>query len=181
MSRKLKMANMGFKMMTWTFRMIDLFYTPQQNLEDFNINKGDVVVDYGCGPGRYLKKASELVGEGGEVCAVDVHPLAMDCVKKEIRKHNLKNVTPYPVKNGKTEIDENYVDTIYALDMFHAVDEPEIFFSELYRISKKDGIFYLEDGHQSRKISRQKIALSNLWHIEEERDRFIILTPEINN
>jgi ubiquinone/menaquinone biosynthesis C-methylase UbiE len=180
MSSKRKMQNLSFKMMAWTFKVIDLIHNPHNKLEEFNIVKGDVVVDYGCGPGRYLQKAAELVGTEGKVYAVDVHPLAIDYVNEKIRKHKLDNVTPYLVENGTTQIESDSADIIYALDMFHAVDEPETFFRELDRISKKDGTLYLEDGHQSRQVSREKIALSNLWNIEEEIDNFLILTPGIN-
>jgi len=176
MSSKRKMQNLGFKMMIWTFKVIDLIYNPQNKLEEFNIGKGDVVVDYGYGPGRYLQKAAELVGTEGKVYAVDVHPLAIDYVNEKIRKHKLENVKPYLVENGKTQIESDSADIIYALDMFHAVIKPETFFRELDRISKREGTLYLEDGHQSRQVSKKKIASSNLWKIKEEQNRMLILT-----
>ncbi len=35
------------------------------------------VIDYGCGTGRCLKKASGQVGDRGAVYAVDIHELAI--------------------------------------------------------------------------------------------------------
>ena len=41
-------------------------------MEGFGIRKGFAVVDFGCGPGRYVRKASALVGPKGRVFAADV-------------------------------------------------------------------------------------------------------------
>ena len=87
-----KIKNLGFRMMVLTYRISDLFKQPGEILEEFDIAEGDTVVDYGCGPGRYLKTASELVGEEGKVYAADIHELALEYIKEEIRQNNLQNV-----------------------------------------------------------------------------------------
>ncbi|WP_394706677.1 methyltransferase domain-containing protein [uncultured Draconibacterium sp.] len=46
-----------------------------------------MVVDYGCGPARYIKKASETTGPSGKVFAVDIHPTAVSNVNRKIEKH----------------------------------------------------------------------------------------------
>ena len=56
----------------------DIFKSTEHKLDPFNIQKGQTVVDYGSGTGRYLRKASELVGENGWVYAVDIQELAID-------------------------------------------------------------------------------------------------------
>src|SRR6056297_714934 len=124
MSRKGKMPNLGFKMMVWTYNLIDLIHTPQKKMDRFEIQTGDVVVDYGCGPGRYVKKASQLVGQSGQVYAVDIHPLAIAYTSKLITKNNLQNVTPGLIENGIAPMEEHCADVVYALDMFHHVDNP---------------------------------------------------------
>lgn len=79
-------TDLGFKMMVWTFKIGDIFNPPGDILDEFNISEGDIVVDYGCGPGRYLKKASELVGDNGRVYAVDILEIALEYAEKEIKK-----------------------------------------------------------------------------------------------
>lgn len=169
-----KLKNLGFRMMVWTYKIRDLFSPAGEILEEFNINKGDTVVDYGCGPGRYLKKASNLVGENGKVYAVDIHDLAIEYSKAEINQNNLQNVLPVLVQNNDISIDDNIADVIYALDMFHHISKPKIFFQKLSKIIKKDGILFIEDGHQSREDSINKIEQSSLWKIDEQKQNYLI-------
>ena len=171
------LENLGFRMMVWTYKIRDLFSPAGEILEEFNINKGDTVVDYGCGPGRYLEKASNLVGNNGKVYAVDIHKLAIEYVKAEINEKNLQNVRTILVQNNGISIDDNIADVIYALDMFHHISNPKIFFQKLSKIIKKDGILYIEDGHQSREDSINKIKQSSLWKIEEQKQNYLICKP----
>ena len=173
-----RMSNLGFHLMTWTYRLVDFFVPGMTDkLEEFGIKKGDIVVDYGCGPGRYVKKASELVGKEGLVYAADIHSLAIEKVKKLIRRNQLTNVEPVLINGYDSGLDDNSADVIYALDMFHHVARPEKFFSELSRIIKQNGTLFLEDGHQSRKDTLKKLERSNLWSLEKEKNSYIICRP----
>lgn len=171
------MPNLGFKLMTFTFYLHDLFKPVGDILEEFNIEKGSTVVDYGCGPGRYIKKASEIVGEKGNVYAVDIHPLAIKSVEEKAEKYNLRNVIPFLIEGNSSSIKDNSVDIIYALDMFHHVSDAEVFFRELNRIIKANGKLYIEDGHQSREKTLEKIQQSNLWEIEDKSVSYIKCKP----
>ena len=88
-----KMSNTSFRMMSWTFKVIDFFYPYiKKRVKKFGIGEGITVVDYGCGTGRYSKEFARLVGEKGKVYAVDIHELAIEAVKREIEKMGLRNV-----------------------------------------------------------------------------------------
>jgi len=164
--------------MVWTYKLVDLFYSPDKKLDELDINRGDVVVDYGCGPGRYLQKAADLVGSEGKVYATDIHIEALNYSQKVIKVNHLKNVEIILIKDDKSSIPDNQADLIYAIDMFHYVNQPQPFFRELYRIIKKEGHLYLEDGHQSRTNSLTKIAQSNLWQVKSEDSNWMILSPK---
>jgi len=56
-----RMPDIAFRMMQFFFRITDLFVTLHKKLDTFGIRPGYTVVDYGCGPGRYISKASALV------------------------------------------------------------------------------------------------------------------------
>ena len=171
-------SSFGYKMMVWTYKLVDLFNSPDQKLDELDIRQGNVVVDYGCGPGRYLQKASDLVGKEGKVYAADIHIEALNYSQKIIKVNNLKNVEISLIQNDKSSIPDNEANLIYAIDMFHHVNQPQPFFKELYRIIKKDGQLYLEDGHQSRETSLNKIKQSNLWQVKSEDGNWITLTPK---
>jgi ubiquinone/menaquinone biosynthesis C-methylase UbiE len=167
----------GYRLMVWTFKIMDLFHKPDRGLEDFHLKKGSVVVDYGCGPGRFICKAAEQVGPHGRVYAVDIHPMAIDLVKQRIAKHQLTNVVPVLLGDHSTAIRDHCADVVYALDMFHQVDDPVGFLAGIHRIIKQEGVLYLEDGHQHRSQSLNKVKRSTHWHVTREHRRFIELKP----
>lgn len=171
------MPQVIFRLMTGLFRIIDFFHSPENKLDNFEIKNGQTVIDYGCGPGRYITKAAEIVGVKGKVLAVDIHKLALRYVKRKIAMNGLRNVQTYLVENDKTRINDNTADVVYALDMFHDIREPQPFFKELYRLIKKNGKLYLEDGHQKRSSSLNKISKSDLWEIKRQTKTHLVLKP----
>jgi ubiquinone/menaquinone biosynthesis C-methylase UbiE len=171
------MSDTGFKMMSWVFRVMDLFRDEAKRIEPFGIKPGFVVVDWGCGPGRHIRKASGLAGPSGTVYAVDVHELAIRSVEKIIAASGLKNVVPLLTDGGSVDIDDDTADLVYALDMFHMVNDPNEFLRELNRITKKNGVLIIEDGHQSRARAKQKILLSGDWTIMEEKKQYLKCKP----
>ena len=171
----------GYRLMVWTFRIMDLFGNPDRRLADFGLRKGNVVVDYGCGPGRYIRKAAEQVGPQGLVWAADIHPMAINLVEQKIEKYRLSNVVPVLLGDHSKTIPDHSADVVYALDMFHQVENPEGFLAEIYRITKSAGVFYLEDGHQPRSHSLIKIQRSSHWRVAREHKRWIDLAPVVND
>ena len=159
-----RMPNWAFKIMAFMFNVTDLVKSPGRRLDAFGILKEQTVVDWGCGTGRYLRQASELVGDKGTVYAVDIHQLAIEAAAKVANRYNLKNV--HPVLTEKTiNIPPRTADLIYALDMFHMVKDTNGFLKELCRITKPDGVLYLEDGHQPRAAAKQKVTDSGCWEV----------------
>ena len=130
-------------------------------------------MDYGCGPGSYLRHASELVGPEGRVLAVDIHELAVEAVKKRIVKEGLTNVSALITDGRKIPLPDNTANVIFALDMFHMVSKPDVFLGELNRICMENGFLFIDNGHQSRQEARAKIMASGLWEIVEEKKRYL--------
>jgi ubiquinone/menaquinone biosynthesis C-methylase UbiE len=172
------------RMPDFTFRMMKIFFAfyyfikpAGRYLKKFGIKPGFTVVDYGCGTGACLRDASSLAGEKGFVYAVDVHELAITSVEKLINRHGLKNVKAVLTDGKTSDIPDETADLIYALDMFHMVKDTGAFLKELNRIVKRDGILILEDGHQPRALSKEKLQVSGCWKVEEENRRFMKCIP----
>lgn len=173
------MPGWAFRMMAFMFKVADLFQHHDNKLDPFNIRKGQTVIDYGSGTGRYLPFASEHAGENGMVYAVDIHPLAVRSAERLIEKQHLKNVRPLLTDGITVGLPSNVADIIYALDMFHMVSNPTEFLKELQRLTKPDGVLFLEDGHQKRSITREKIINSVSWVILEETKTYVKCRPAI--
>jgi len=175
-SRGIK-SDFGFKVMSWVFAVRDKLLSPWTLLDAFGIQKGQTVVDYGCGPGSYLRRASELVGPEGSVFAVDVHELAIKAVMGRVERERLSNVAAVQSDGESCPLADETADRIYALDMFHMVRQPAAFLRELNRICKRKGFLYIDNGHQSRDEVTLKIASSGAWEIVEEKKRYLKCRP----
>ncbi len=168
-----RLGNIHFRLVSIALAIRDIFLPVGKRLDPFGIDKGFIVVDYGCGPGSYVERASQLVGDGGKVYAVDLHPLAIKSVEERARKKNLENVVPVLSTGYPVDIDSHSADVIYALDMFHHVKDTTGFLKELHRLLKPNGTLFIETGHQPLNEARQKIVKSDCWAIiKEERNTF---------
>ncbi len=167
------LPNIPFRLMSFVIAIRDIVFPIGKRLDQFGIDKGFIVVDFGCGPGSYVEQASQLVGDGGKVYAVDVHALAIKSVKAKVRKKSLNNVIPVFSTGYPVDIESQSADVIYALDMFHHVKDVEAFLRELRRLLKPSGTLFIESGHQPLDDAKQKIVKSNYWAIiKEERNMF---------
>ena len=158
-----------FRIMSFILSMRDVFVSVGKRIDVFGINNGSVVIDFGCWPGSYIERASQLVGGNGRVYAVDVHPLAIKSIKKKISKASLDNVIPILSTGYPVDIKSQSADVIYALDMFHHIKNADVFLKELCRLLKPDGTLFIESGHQPFNEAKDKILKSDCWTIVEEK------------
>jgi len=164
-----RIPNIAFRIMTFVMTLVDLIENYSSKIfKTLDLKYDQTVIDYGCGPARYIEKASKTVGELGKVIAVDIHPLAIKNVKARIKKHQLKNVEAVLASGYTTTIDSKMADIVYALDMFHMIQQPDELLKELTRLIKDNGIIIIEDGHQSRNETKQKIENAGILNIIEE-------------
>lgn len=173
-----RMPDSAFKIMKLFFKVYYVLKPATGYIKKFGIKPGDTVIDYGCGPGAFTKPASDLVGEKGVVYAVDIHELAISAVKKLVEKYNLRNVRPVLSGDSTTSIEDNIADLVFAIDMFHMVEDSDSFLKELNRITKPGGVLIIEDGHQPRSSSKEKINRSGAWDIIGEQKRFLKCSPK---
>jgi len=160
--------NWAFNMMSFVMKIMDLTGYSKSNFQRLNIQKGHTVVDYGCGPARYLYNISKAIGNHGKLYATDIHPLAIKRATEKVEKYKLKNVEVIFAKGYSCPIPDNTVDTLLALDMFHMIQDTNSLLQEFARIVKKDGTVIIEDGHQSREETRNKIITSGYFTIAAE-------------
>lgn len=177
-SSRERMPDAAFKAMTGVMWLFDAFGNhSNKKFNTLGLLSGQTVIDYGCGPARYIKNASEAVGKEGNVIAVDIHPKAIDAVNFKIEKYGLKNVQSLLADGYRTIIPSDTADVIYALDMFHMVHEPTALLKEFQRLLKPDGILILEDGHQSRENTLRKIQAAQVFTVIEENSSHVKCKP----
>lgn len=166
--------NIAFIMMAFFMKVVDvLFGYSNRNFKTLELKPGQTVIDYGCGPARYVKNASETVGDNGKVYAVDIHHMAVKEVENKIRKFNLKNVEAVLAAGYSSSISDNTADVIYALDMFHMIENAKNLLFEFSRMLKPDGHIIIEDGHQPRAETIRKIEDTGIFKVFEENKKHV--------
>lgn len=129
-----------------------------------NLQKGEKVLDVGCGTGAISFLAKLAVGETGEVEGIDIAPKMITKAKEKARKADLKirfNISsiddlPYP--------DECF-DVAISSMMFHhlPVDVKMAGLKEVYRALKKEGRFFLSDFCVPHYLTIPAMYLMFIW------------------
>jgi ubiquinone/menaquinone biosynthesis C-methylase UbiE len=167
-----KMSDTAFRIMSLIMKTLDSVLGHRGRIErrvgSFGLKEGFTVVDYCCGPGRYVPPTSRRIGDSGKIFAVDVHEMALEAVRKRIDAHRLTNVEPVLAGPYSCEVPDKSAHAIYLLDAIHMIRDTSRFLAELHRVARPDAFLIVDDGHQPREETKAQIADSGLWSISEE-------------
>jgi SAM-dependent methyltransferase len=159
-----------FRFMTLALRLRDVFKPPKKVLNETTIKAGDTVLDYGCGPGSYSLAAARLVGDKGQVYSLDIHPMAIQSVRRRAKRKGLKNIEPV-FSDGDTGFPDKSVDVILLYDVFHEFAEPEKILVEMHRILKDEGTISLHDHHLKDKEILSSMTNGNHFQLLKKDKR----------
>ena len=167
-------STIGFRLMTLMYWVRDLSQDPRRSLDMARLGRGMKVADYGCGPGSFTIPAAQIVGDGGKVYAIDIHPLAISGVRGRASKKGLRNVEPILVQGYNTGIEASSIDRVLLIDTIHRIEDPGALFRELRRILKQDGLLFMHKGHMSMSEQRDLVERSGLFEVRESQDLTIL-------
>ncbi|MFW9818995.1 MAG: class I SAM-dependent methyltransferase [Candidatus Thorarchaeota archaeon] len=169
------MSKTHFKFMEKYFKKRDKKYPPYKKIEKTKITKGSVILDYGCGPGSYSIAAAEVVGNTGKIYAADIHPLAIESVEKRAKENNLTNIETI-LTDCDTKLENESVDFVLLLDIYHDLSNPEKILKELHRVLKSNGSLYVDDHHFKNDEIIGKITNTGLFRFIERIDEIFNFT-----
>jgi len=153
-----------FKLMAFTYKFRDFFFPRIDVLKEIGIKRGFHILDYGCGPGSYIVPLAKLVGENGKIYALDIHPIAIDMVKKIVKKNQLKNVITI-CSDLNTGLSDKSIDVALLYDTYHNLSEPDKVIKELHRVLKENGILSFSDHHMKENEIIDKIQNKGLFKL----------------
>jgi FkbM family methyltransferase len=116
-----------------------LLHNPERLLGPY-VEKGQTVVDIGCGPGIFSIAMAQLVGETGKVIAVDIQDKMLERLKQKIARARVRNITIHKAEPDRIGIAEN-VDFALAFYMVHEVQDKANIFHEVAGIMKPKSRF----------------------------------------
>jgi len=138
--------NMDYELST-TERQVDIIFPIiKENL----IGNEKIILDYGCGPGRFTKKLASLID--GEAIGVD--PMIKLLQKSEI------NVKYFLLKDGIIPIANNYIDVIFICLVLGGIEDKYLMKtkSEINRVIKANGLIVIIE-----KIVNKEKNLESHW------------------
>ncbi|NCC99082.1 MAG: class I SAM-dependent methyltransferase [Bacteroidia bacterium] len=160
--------NRAFRLMAFVMKVMDIMGYYDKNFKTLGLQKGQTVIDYGCGPARYTLRIAKAIGKNGQLIATDIHPLAIKRVARKIKKYGLSNTKAVLSKGYSCPLNEHIADVVLALDMFHMIQDTNALLKEFARLVKPSGVVIIEDGHQPREQTKAKIISSGFFKIIEE-------------
>ena len=101
------------------------------------INYDDKILDFGCGPGTFSLKLSDMTKS--QVHSVDISEKFVEECKRQIQINNKKNIFVNINDNSKLKYENNYFDKIVLIDVIHHLEDIHGALKELKRVLKKDG------------------------------------------
>ncbi|MEA2051717.1 MAG: methyltransferase domain-containing protein [Euryarchaeota archaeon] len=165
---KQKMPRIGFAIMKTVLTMRSIFKKPERTLREMELKKGQTILDYGCGIGSFSIPAAKLVGDDGIVYALDIHPLAIRAVEKEIKKKRIANIKTI-LSAQETGLPDGSVDVVLLYDVFQMISDKVKLLEELHRVLKSDGFLFATAEHLNQKDFMDLFAKGNLFTLIEQR------------
>lgn len=162
--------NSHFRLMSITLWLRDVFFPPMKKLQKAGLKPGDQVLDFGCGPGSFSLAAVHIVGQTGKVYALDIHPLALQSVKRKASDRGLQNIDTIS-SDRATGLEGQSVDFVILNDVLHEVDDPDAVLSELYRVLKPDGTLFFSDHHMNEKEALTRLTQAGLFRYSRKSYR----------
>ena len=161
------MSSIGFKLMSLLFKVRDLLGPRLDVLKEAGIEPGFSVLDFGCGPGGYIKPLAGLVGPSGKIYALDIHPLAIHEVKKLAMSAGIENIETIQ-SDCRTGLPDQVVDIVLLYDVFHGLAQPDDVLRELHRILKPDGTLSFSDHHMKEDEVVTRMTDANTFRLVEK-------------
>jgi ubiquinone/menaquinone biosynthesis C-methylase UbiE len=138
---------------------------------------GMKVADCGCGPGSFALPAAKIVGDGGSVFAIDIHPLAINSVREKAAGKGLRNVEAILVQGYDTGIQAASLDRVLLIDTIHCIEDTEALFQDIRRILKPGGLLFMHKGHMPMPEQRELVEGSGLFDVAESQNLTILAVP----
>jgi ubiquinone/menaquinone biosynthesis C-methylase UbiE len=170
-------SDISFKLMSLLLRLRDLFKPRGRVLEETGIQEGDTVLDFGCGPGGYIKPLVKMVGPSGKIYALDMNPQAIRAVKNFATSNNLANIETI-ISDCQTGLTDGSMDYVLLFDVLHHLPRPEAVLAEFHRVLKPDGILAMSDHHMKDEQIKEIISVTGCFKLRT-RDKNAFLFSRV--
>jgi ubiquinone/menaquinone biosynthesis C-methylase UbiE len=170
-------SNLDYQLMSLGFRFRDIFQPRSRILEEVRIQTCAQVLDYGCGTGSYVLPVIKLIGNLGQLYALDVNPLAVETVQKLAAKKKLANVRVI-LSDCDTGLRPASIDVVLLYDILHDLKNRAKVLAELHRVLTPKGILSVSDHHLEKDDIISRVTKGGLFKLKLKGDMTLGFSKE---
>jgi len=112
-----------------------------------DISEGQIVADFGCGPGKVAVELAKRIGLSGHVHAIDINAGFLEITNKNaIRAGVSDRLSTYQNDGVSLPFSKNSLDRVTARNTIMYVDDPVATLHEFHRVLREDGLAHAIDG-----------------------------------
>ena len=122
-------------------------------LRRVGIERGQTVLDFGCGSGTYAIPTARIVGDKGIVYALDKDTKVLNKLIQSAKSAGLNNIEPMHTHGElRIDLDDNSIDAVLLFDVLHLyyfprADDRRKLLDEVHRISKAEALTLVYPKH----------------------------------
>ena len=129
-------------------RYEDMFvYRPHHEgmIQPLGLEEGQVVVDFGCGPGFVTMEFARRVGPRGKAFGVDPNAQFVQRATARAMEASISNIEFIHVQGDRVPLDENSADRLFCKNVLEYVPDASQTLAEHYRLLKSGGKVLIVD------------------------------------
>ncbi|OQX52613.1 MAG: hypothetical protein B5M54_08565 [Candidatus Aminicenantes bacterium 4484_214] len=156
---------------------------PEEILKALHLQQGQVVADIGAGGGYFSFRMAELVGETGQVFAVETNPDFLRYIEQQARKQGLQNVVPVQVSGDLPELPLQQIDLIFMRNVTHHLPRRPEYLKHLRKFLKPEGRVAIIEYQKAKLFSFRRLFghyVSKEKIIQEMKQAGYQLEQELN-
>lgn len=113
-----------------------------------------------------------MVGAGGTLYAVDIHPLAVKMANQAAKKKGLTNIITMGPEDLGT-LDESSIDVVILYDTLHDIEEQGRVLNLIGRLLKKGGLLSVKDHHLTGEEIESLISRQTALSLHEDKEEIL--------
>ena len=142
---------------------------PSKALDLLEIKPGMVVADIGAGSGYYASRIAKRVGPAGHVYATDIQQGMIDILERRIKSEGLANMSTILGGADDPKLPEGAIDLAIMVDVYHELQQPQIFLQRLKAAFKPNGrLVLLEFRKEDPKIPILEVHKMSVAEVDQE-------------
>ena len=144
---------------------------PARALDLLDLKPGMVVADIGAGSGYYASRMAKRVGPAGHVYATDIQPGMIAILERRIKAERLSNMSTVLGAVDDPKLAPNSIDLAIMVDVYHELQEPQVFLQRLKPAFKPGGrLVLLEFRKEDLRIPILEAHKMSVAEVKQEMD-----------